>query len=362
VTSTEPISALTHVDRDLVAGLQAIARERPLEVISLGAGVQSTTLALMATEGALRPLPDVAIFADTGWEPRAVYEHLDRLETAVPFPVLRVNEGNIHADLIGDSGRYVAIPFHTQVDPGPCTRCEQTGRVPDESRPGETKTCWRCRGTGTDLGEGVGRRQCTHEYKLKPIRRALRELLGAAAPKYLRVPRGRSAVQWIGFSVDEIGRVNPRKDTGGRLYLEARYPLLEDGVMMSRTDCSRWLRARGWSARKSACIGCPFHGNEMWRNLRDQHPDEWQQAVEIDRAIRHGAAGGAVDTKRPITAYLHRDRLPLDEVNVDRVTRAEWKRRQLTTLDAGDQLVDDELEHGRSCSPYGCEDGEEVTA
>ncbi len=41
-----------------------------IRALSLGAGVQSTTLALLAVEGVL-PMPDVAIFADTGWEPAA---------------------------------------------------------------------------------------------------------------------------------------------------------------------------------------------------------------------------------------------------------------------------------------------------
>lgn len=50
-----------------------------LRVISLGAGVQSTTMALMAAAGEIGPMPDCAIFADTGWEPAAVYEHLARL-------------------------------------------------------------------------------------------------------------------------------------------------------------------------------------------------------------------------------------------------------------------------------------------
>jgi hypothetical protein len=42
-------------------------------VLSLGAGVQSTTLALMAAHGEVGPMPDCAIFADTCWEPKAVY-------------------------------------------------------------------------------------------------------------------------------------------------------------------------------------------------------------------------------------------------------------------------------------------------
>jgi len=48
----------------------------PLHIISLGAGVQSTTMALMAAHREIEPMPDCAIFADTGWEPKAVYDHL----------------------------------------------------------------------------------------------------------------------------------------------------------------------------------------------------------------------------------------------------------------------------------------------
>ena len=51
-----------------------------MHVISLGAGVQSTTMLLMAARGEIEPKPKYAIFADTGWEPRAVYQHLEWLE------------------------------------------------------------------------------------------------------------------------------------------------------------------------------------------------------------------------------------------------------------------------------------------
>lgn len=46
-----------------------------MRFLSLGAGVQSSTLALMIALGELPPV-DAAIFSDTHWEPRAVYEWL----------------------------------------------------------------------------------------------------------------------------------------------------------------------------------------------------------------------------------------------------------------------------------------------
>lgn len=342
---------LSHADPTIVAELQAIAEQRQLVTLSLGAGVQSTTLALMAAAGELQPMPDVALFADTGWEPRSVYDHLDRLELRLPFPVLRVSAGNIRDDLTSDTGRFAAIPYYTQREPGTCQRCEdgtvqKPHPVTDEL---ETVKCPRCRGTRWDDGRGIGRRQCTKEYKLEPIRRALRILLGARAPLFRSVPKGRSAVQWVGFSTDEVGRANRRKDSHGVAYLDTRYPLLESGVDMSRDDCDRWLAAAGWGVvAKSACIGCPYHGNRQWREMRDQHPEDWQDALQVDRLIRKGAGGGAISLDGE--AFLHRARVPLDLAPIDHVTRTEWKDRQLDLLDLS-------AESGRAaaCSPFGCE-------
>ena len=69
-------------------------------IISLGAGVQSSTMALMAAKGEITPMPDCAIFADTGWEPVRVYEWLDWLETQLPFPLYRVSKGNLREDIV----------------------------------------------------------------------------------------------------------------------------------------------------------------------------------------------------------------------------------------------------------------------
>ena len=56
-----------------------------MRILSLGAGVQSSTLALMIAHGELPPVT-AAVFADTQWEPRKVYEWLDWLETEVQRP------------------------------------------------------------------------------------------------------------------------------------------------------------------------------------------------------------------------------------------------------------------------------------
>jgi 3'-phosphoadenosine 5'-phosphosulfate sulfotransferase (PAPS reductase)/FAD synthetase len=85
-----------------------------LRVLSLGAGVQSTTLLLLSAQRHL-PRLDAAIFADTGWEPRAVYEHLDRIdrEIAQPagIPILRVSCGNIRDDALDPRRRFASMPL-----------------------------------------------------------------------------------------------------------------------------------------------------------------------------------------------------------------------------------------------------------
>jgi hypothetical protein len=285
-----------------------------LKLLSLGAGVQSTVLALMATDGTLPGL-DGAIFADTGWEPQRVYAQVDRLADtflAANIPLYRVSSGDLRADALDPEHRYASVPYFV--------------RNPD----------------GT---EGMGRRQCTSEYKLAPINRKVRELLGAAAPDFRRVPKGNVAEQWIGFSTDEIGRV---ADHDRVSYIRKRYPLLE--LDMSRKDCERWLAARGWGqTAKSACIGCPYHGNAQWRDLRDNHPAEFADAVAFDEAIRKGGARGL-----PLNgeAFLHRSRVPLSIAPIDRVTRAEWRGRQGDLFDALAELGDPD-----GCSPYGCRSG-----
>nr|WP_143045048.1 hypothetical protein [Jiangella alba] len=86
-----------------------------LRVLSLGAGVQSTTLALMAAAGEL-PALDVAIFADMGWEPAAVYLHLERLEAALGssgIVVHRVSGGDIRRDVVDPQRRFASLPYFT---------------------------------------------------------------------------------------------------------------------------------------------------------------------------------------------------------------------------------------------------------
>jgi 3'-phosphoadenosine 5'-phosphosulfate sulfotransferase (PAPS reductase)/FAD synthetase len=91
-------------------------RSKVLTVISLGVGVQSSTMALMSAKGVL-PKVDCAIFADTGYEPKKVYEYLEWIKTQLPFPVYTVMKGNIKDDMlnsISNGTRFLVAPFYTK--------------------------------------------------------------------------------------------------------------------------------------------------------------------------------------------------------------------------------------------------------
>jgi hypothetical protein len=247
-----------------------------LRVLSLGAGVQSTTLALMAAHGEVGPMPDCAIFADTEWEPASVYDHLAWLMSpnVLPFPVHIVSAGNLRADLLraASGERWTSIPAFTR------------------------------NVSGTRVEIGMIRRQCTKDYKIVPIRRKVRALAGLTRR---RSPRSAVVEQWIGISSDEVVRMKPSRES----WQVNRWPLIEK--RMTRQDCLKWLERNGYPVPpKSSCIGCPFHSDAMWRRLRDHDRAAWSDAVEIDRSIRSGLRGIRGEV------FLHRSAVPLDEADL----------------------------------------------
>lgn len=250
-----------------------------LRVISLGAGVQSTTMALMAAHGEIGPMPDCAIFADTGWEPQLVYEHLHWLMSlnVLPFPVEIVSQGNIRNDIdklvngesIRGQGRAAAAPFFV---------------------------------AGKDGIAAPLRRQCTGHYKIEPIETALKSKLGIKPRQ--RQPKEALVELWIGISTDEIYRVKPAPQA----WIKRRWPLIER--RLSRSDCLLWMERNDYpTPPKSSCIGCPYHSDEHWRQVK-KNPDEWADAVKVDAMIRKGFGSTRSDL------YLHRSLKPLDEVDL----------------------------------------------
>ena len=243
-------------------------------IISLGAGVQSSTMALMAAHGEITPMPDAAIFADTGWESSEVYEWLDWLKKQLPFPMLRVQR----------EGR----------DLGEFSKAVASGELP---RKGASIPPWYL-----DQPFGMLLLRCSKEFKTRVVHLQLRTMLGLERGE--RGPKEQAFSQWLGISKDEAHR---QKDSELK-NVKNRYPLIE--LDMTRGGCLNWMEAKGYpTPPRSSCIFCPYRSDKERVHLRDSLPDDWNKAVQFDAAIRagyEGMEGGA---------FVHTSRVPLDQVN-----------------------------------------------
>ena len=247
----------------------------PIRVLSLGAGVQSTTLLLMMIKKEL-PMADQVIFADTGWEPQAVYKHLGWLqkvmeENSIDFHI--VSKGNIRSDFLSaEKGtHYASMPLHL---------------------------------IGQDGKHGMVRRQCTSEYKLAPLMKIQRQFAGLKSGERCKDHRITTV---IGISYDESQRMKDPQFS----WIRHDYPLVDNKI--TRQDCIEWCEANGYPRPpRSACIGCPFKSQEEWRNLY-QTQDEWNDAVDFDRSLRE--LPNLRDRFRG-QAYLHKSKVPLAEADI----------------------------------------------
>jgi hypothetical protein len=252
--------------------------------ISLGAGVQSSTMALMAAHGEIGPMPDGAIFADTQAEPAPVYRWLDWLEKRLPFPVHRVTAGDLRAAALrvrtSKSGRKynaTTLPYHV----------------------------------ASDNKDGMVRlRQCTSDYKIVPIVRELRRLV--IPPRKAASP---VATQWLGISLDEMNRIKPSRNT----WLVNRWPLIE--LRLTRVGCIEWMKRRDYpEPPRSACTFCPYRSNREWRWLRNNDPAGFADAVDFDRKIRECDNDVLLGT-----LYIHSSRVPLGAADI----RSDEERGQM---------------------------------
>ncbi len=248
-----------------------------LIVLSLGVGVQSSTLALMAARGEIGPMPDVAMFADTGWEPKGIYEYLDWLKTQLPFPVIRVTRDGLD---LGEFSMAVA-----------------RGDLP---RSGSPIPPWF-----TKNPDGMIPLQCSKEFKTRPITKAIRQMMGiepgARGPNYPVVE------QWLGISRDEMQRMKHHEQK----MVRNRWPLIEAG--MNRQECLQWMRDRQYPLpAKSSCVFCPMRDSAAWSKMKSEQPEDFERACLVDDAIRPGFEGMEGQ------AFVHVSRVPLREADLDR--------------------------------------------
>lgn len=250
--------------------------KKHIHVLSFGAGTQSTAMLLMALEGKFNGvIPDYIIFSDTGWEPDSIYEWADKVNEYIKMKydreIIYTDGGSIREDLLkaaDNDERMASLPFFVKK---------------------------------ADGEKGMIMRQCTDQYKIQPVKKKVRSLLG-----YTKGQRVKEVVHmWKGISTDEIQRVKPIGDS----WIEAEHPLI-DTVQMNRSNCIAYVERTGLGTpAKSSCIGCPFHDNRTWLEMKKHDPKSWADAVYMDKKIRKLP-------KLDGQVFLHRSCVPLDEVDL----------------------------------------------
>lgn len=235
-------------------------------VQSMGYGVQSVTISAMSCLGDL-PMPNYAIFSDPGWESAATYAYKAWFEVWAKergLEIAAVSNGNLREDAIANK-RGAQVPLYSLL--------------------GQER--------------GMVNRQCTAEYKIKPIRNEIKRRLGIKSGSEVKEP----VTLVLGISLDEAIRM---KDSPLG-WIRHEYPLVDK--RMTRGDCERYLEAHGIPRPpKSACIGCPFRSDDAWKALS---ADEMAEAVAFDEKIR---------TRKGMDSqfFLHAQRVPLSQVVFDR--------------------------------------------
>ena len=268
-------------------------KTKGLKILSCGAGMQSTALALMSCENKKHgivypeiPVYDLIVFCDMGWEPDWVYEQVEFIKTAcedcgITFKIL---ETDLYGDYIEKFGvrRVASIPF------------------------------WSVDANGK---KGKMRRQCTIDKKIVAIQKYVRyEILGYKfRQKCKKEDKGRHEMH-IGFSKEEEHRVfesmNPMFVT--------KFPLVDMGL--TRADNYKYiLEEWGIETKASACSYCPFHRNYFFQHIKEHCPDCYKAVVNLDNVLEERQPGSQIRSK----LYISRSRKRIADLTPEECMDAE---------------------------------------
>ncbi|HLY31338.1 MAG TPA: hypothetical protein VKQ36_09935 [Ktedonobacterales bacterium] len=120
-------------------------------------------------------------------------------------------------------------------------------------------------------GMPVAQRKCTTDFKIRTIAQWLRKH-GAT--------RKNPATVALGISLDEYQRMRQNTDPNQM----TAYPLID--LRITRQECHRIIQSADLpTPPKSSCTFCPYHPLAAWREMANHRPDEFAQAVEVERLL-----------------------------------------------------------------------------
>ena len=192
-------------------------------ILSFGAGVQTTALAIMVAQGKLKV--DAVVFADTGAERPETYWYMENyskplLEKAgVPLIIVRNEQPYYQPDLYGFLWRIQNIPSFQQ-------------------------------------------RRCADHFKIRPIKKWVAK---------------RDVEMLVGFSLDEAYRSKKPR----HLWATESFPLIDIGI--TAQQCQAIIQNFGWpKPTKSSCFFCQFQTPFEWQWLKNTHLDLFQKALDLE--------------------------------------------------------------------------------
>ena len=259
--------------------------------LSWGGGTQSTAIGEMSACGDL-PKLDAILFADTQFERKETIEIVEfytRRWRKMGLHVETVSAGNIEKR---GAEAHIHIPFRTA--------------------------------SGAPL-----QRQCTHHFKIDPVKKRVRELLGYHASKPPHPPA--SAVeQWIGFSWDEFYRMS----TSRVKFMVNRYPLIE--LKMNRWDSISYLENKGLPVPvASACVCCPFRSSSEWLEMKKNSPSDFERAIAFDDFHRSNTLAKS-DSVSSAELFIYKNAIPLSGADLLADAKRERNEKQIPLMVCND--------------------------
>jgi hypothetical protein len=125
--------------------------------------------------------------------------------------------------------------------------------------------------------------KCTGAYKIAPMQRVVRKKLEEVAGISTSCKRfQQNCVRtWIGFSKDEISRIKEPKQK----YIWLQYPLVAMG--MTKNDVFRYYKKINRPLPpRSVCNACFANDVSHFKEMYENRPSDWEQAVAVDDACR----------------------------------------------------------------------------
>jgi len=137
-------------------------------------------------------------------------------------------------------------------------------------------------------------RICTDKFKIQTFN------------KFVETP----CVIYLGYDWGETKRAYKPKYKRRKKGIEYQYPLIDERI--NRSTCINIIQDHNLKVPpKSGCWFCPFQKLSDWKRLRDNYPDLFKKAMDLEeRALNHrGKVGLLCNGRRTLSGLYQEDKL-----------------------------------------------------